>query len=623
MFTKITAVNLFSWQDLSYEVKAGVSQITGFNHDDNTSEGSGKSSIPNILCWVLYGRIPKDARIDEVIREGTEGSAGGQVELSSGHVLVRKRRPNLLKIVTPAGSDVLGKDAKETQLLINKLIGLDFEAFCQSVYFSQNYPNKFLSSNETSKAQILSEIQDLTVFDRARKRAQDLLKVKESELISSSNTLKLLENSRSNNENNIKIFERLVADFKTSKESKLVDLQARMDALDADSAPIRAFLKDEGHTTTVLILSDRTRYDEMLTVLKDRLSVQSYIAKGAQASEDSIKRQIFKLKTQVEHAERALVESAKHKECSTCNRPFADHELTLWDKEQVSLKNQIQELKVLQNEEWAKLTENNAGSDKKKIEVEMRSEIESIERLIRKDSKTLLEFDELNKTLENLVNQHKRLDASRLELLKEDPAREIQQLEELNAKGVSFKAEHAVLSSVFRALKAEMSTLEILKDGFKEIKSHVFQSLLEELSIKSTAYAASLFEVPVHIRFHNEDSEGSISKIFTEVELAGTIRGIGLLSGGQYKRIELSVDLALSSIIASRSQNPINFRILDEPLKDLSDTSVIKVLELLSGLAGSTILIEHNSLAKNIIHSTFDIEYRDGISSNGDKDLEM
>ena len=76
MFNKIEASNLFSWEKLEYDVSKGISQIVGFNYDDNTSEGSGKSSIPNILCWVLYGKIPKEAKIDDVIREGAKSGWG-------------------------------------------------------------------------------------------------------------------------------------------------------------------------------------------------------------------------------------------------------------------------------------------------------------------------------------------------------------------------------------------------------------------------------------------------------------------------------------------------------------------------------------------------------------------
>ena len=128
MFKRITAENLFSWEKLDYTIPGGISQVTGWNSDDQSSEGSGKSSCFNILSWVLYGKIPKDAKIDDVIRQGQK-SGSGVVELKSGQWIYRSRSPNKLQILEVNGTITQGKDAKETQLLINKhykmLIKLD------------------------------------------------------------------------------------------------------------------------------------------------------------------------------------------------------------------------------------------------------------------------------------------------------------------------------------------------------------------------------------------------------------------------------------------------------------------------------------------------------------------
>ena len=152
--------------------------------------------------------------------------------------------------------------------------------------------------------------------------------------------------------------------------------------------------------------------------------------------------------------------------------------------------------------------------------------------------------------------------------------------------------------------------LEILKRGFKEIKSFVFNSALQDLTNKTNTYLIELFEVPISIAFTNDNM-----KIGMDVVYDNKSRGLGLLSGGQFRRVSLAVDLALSDIINTRKGSKFNLLILDEYFKDLSEQSMEKCLKLLERLGKSTILIEHNSIFKSIVDKTFEVELIGGVSS--------
>src|SRR5665213_2123658 len=92
MFKRITAKNFFSWESLEFDFQSGVTLITGENLDDGTSEGAGKSSIANAMCWALYGQLPKDTNIDDVIRTG-EKSCIVTVQLTNGCLLYTSPSP--------------------------------------------------------------------------------------------------------------------------------------------------------------------------------------------------------------------------------------------------------------------------------------------------------------------------------------------------------------------------------------------------------------------------------------------------------------------------------------------------------------------------------------------------
>lgn len=158
--------------------------------------------------------------------------------------------------------------------------------------------------------------------------------------------------------------------------------------------------------------------------------------------------------------------------------------------------------------------------------------------------------------------------------------------------------------------KAYASELEELKEGFKEIKAYVFNTALNELSFRANEFLSVLFQVPAQITFVNEDL-----KIETKVILDEQETSIGLLSGGQFRRFSLAVDLALSDMVSSRKNSKLGILILDEYFKDLSEASMEKCLDLLKLRKCPVLLIEHNSIFKNIVDNTFFARLEKGTSS--------
>jgi DNA repair exonuclease SbcCD ATPase subunit len=133
--------------------------------------------------------------------------------------------------------------------------------------------------------------------------------------------------------------------------------------------------------------------------------------------------------------------------------------------------------------------------------------------------------------------------------------------------------------------------------------------MLNEINSRVRKYLDHLFEVPVTVKFRNEDM-----KIETDVTYDGVSRGLGLLSGGQFRRVSLAVDLALSDVITARKGSRIGITIWDEYMKDLSESSMEKVLELFTARNQPTILIEHNSLFKQIVSTTIFVKLENGTS---------
>lgn len=742
MFRRVTASNFLSWQELDFSFEPGVTLIEGFNHDDETSEGSGKSAILNALCWCLYGRIPKDAKVDDVVRNGSK-SCTVTVFLEDGTQIVRERKPNDLYIVKEEDGStygkIKGKDAKETQAMIESLIGMSFETFCQAVYFAQNYPNKFVTATEEEKAKILSEILDLKIFDRARASAHQ--KIRDAELESNATEkdlagidLQILSVDRQLSDYGvlrdkaIREREARISEWTKSLEeyaAQVSELEAQIaegpspEAAQAERNKLHQLIAEceelGGQVNAALMAENRREYVErraetLEATLRDLLaahSAEDFDALNAEAKaieEDiqdtearkadlnsrlkgitqqrKLKDDIFKLQVRklndVKNLE-ADLERLKHPQdevCPTCGTALGtadpehlgmqiiqvEHALRAARAELDGITKEYEAVEVMSDAELkfqlavcgesiliekgrlgdikaqlsevtkaeqtiaAKQAELDACSQElATLPGESKATLEEQLREVRETVKQAKERDvEIIRFLDGLSGREQELQGLRalVAKLERDIAKELndgtQELDErlasLQTNRAELESKKATTAEKVQAIRARMARLQTLKDGFREIKAYVFQNILGELTRKSNQYLVELFEVPVSIKFSNLSEDGEIAKIKVDVTYDGVERPLGLYSGGQFRRIQLAVDLALSEIISNRGSQSIQLRILDEYFKDLSESSMDKALHLLERLPGSTILIEHNSLFKSIVNNVFQVELEDGVS---------
>ena len=567
------AQNFLSWKDLQFEISNGVTLIDGWNADDGTSEGSGKSAIVNALCFGLFGKLPKDVRVDEVIRQG-EKTCVVVIEIND-YKIIRSRRPNEIFMEHKDRGRIKGKDAKETQKLIEEVLGFSFETFLQTVYFAQNYGKKFITSSQDDKGRILSEVQDLSIFDRARveaKAAGDAL----------SRGLREDEYRLLSFKNDIKHAKDKIDQLKTFAErdaKRWFDLQVKLNGELSD------LFKEINSIEKVEVGILEADKEDILKEL-DKLEQTREVYNAEKIKLESVKYDISAAQRELNKVLRENPEN-----CPTCGSVM---DISHREKMERQLSDKIVELE-LKVDKFI-LPPVPASS------TQVRSVIRDIDNKIRSANtieNKLIRLDQRRTDLENRikeVNNEERVDySSDIEALKEHLMNLIINKDSLQKEVID--------------KNNRVKRLNTLKVGYKEIKSFVFNSLLNELTHKTNGYLGELFEIPIKVKFTNDNM-----KIGTSVFIDGVERGIGLLSGGQFRRVSLAVDLSLSDIISNRKGSKINMLVLDEYFKDLSEQSMEKCLKLLERLGKPTILIEHNSIFKSIVDNTFEVELREGIS---------
>lgn len=624
MIHRITATNFLSWKELDFSVKSGITLIDGWNADDKTSEGSGKSAILNALTWCLYGKIPKDAKIDDVIKTG-EKSCKARVYIGENEYIERSRKPNDL-VISKEGKEIRGKDMKETQALIEVTLGLSFETFCQTIYFAQNYDKKFITSNQEEKAKILSEVQNLEVFDKARREVLKLIKVTDEGIVDLEHKLELTKTNIGHLESQINREHEIIEQAKKAKNQQLQDLKQRA----GDTAIEYKRLSGKITGLKYLIESsesqDVSELEAQLEPLRSaRAAVQHKLSdiETAKSKYDFANKQLKILENKLEkkvpelHDLRAFLKNPS-KTCPTCGSKSKitdlseiEDNISNTQAEMLDIEAQIE---ILKKETAGERPQAETLIQKKTLVNEKISVLtDQIQKANESNKKIATRETELSLLEEQLIDKRKTI----VKLKKQFSALKTAPLESVDEEAIGHlkkcledaNATFGVHSNILANKITERQRLETLKRGFKDVKSYVFNSVLSEINTRVAQYIAQLFEVPVKVKFINDNM-----KIETEIIYDGESRGLGLLSGGQFRRVSLAVDLALSDVISRRNINNINLLIFDESMKDLSETSMEKCLNLLKLRKTPVLLIEHNSIFKNAIDQRFLVTLSEGTS---------
>lgn len=703
MLNKVTAQNFQSWAELEFEIEKGIKLVDGWNEDDQTSEGSGKSAVLNAISWGGFGKIPKDAKVDEVIKDGESGCRV-DLHFANGDSIVRSRKPNDLYIRKASGDIVKGKDAKETQELIEEYLGMNFETFCQSVYFAQNYDKKFLPANQEEKGKILSNIQNTSIFDKARKEVMELSKKEDKKVETLRNSIQIEDNNLRNIESQRTLLAKFVQDKINAHVTQVRALREKRDdfyalvqvgkqkvdkaqadfdavdlsALERDEAELAAvrpqfadqlaavrYNKSQIDTVSKTILGKEsegkalaTKYQTLQAKLQTSRTTESHRLKALRANKEQIlnmsaNASVIRLETKIKQLEQFIANPTKN--CPSCGSELKSLDTSHTQKE---LDQVIQERADLTKQMLAQAEQidDQIEAEKREIvaqEATMEAEMQGIVTQLQTVSEYLSanplpNLDALNaqeaelvKTIsgidaavrdlqskklvknqletalklaaQSLTHNEQSLATAEAEMSKiQDPdlSKESEQEDQLVEAYRQISEKRGHIDTVLQQSLAYLSRLETLKEGFKEIKSYVFNNALKELNLRSNQYLSELFEVEASLKFTNEDQ-----KIESTVTLDGQERGLGLLSGGQNRRFNLAVDLALSDLVSSRKASKMDFLILDEYFKDLSEVSMEKCLDLLKTRTCPVVLIEHNSIFKNIVDNTFFVRLTNGTSS--------
>lgn len=150
--------------DFNFEAQ-GLTLIQG-------STGSGKSTLCDIVPWILFGKTAKDGTVDEIKSWPGDEITTGTITLLLNDKMIQvyrargKPKDNDL-IIWQDGGAYRGKDMPDTQCLINNLLGIDSALYLAGAYFHEfSQTAQFFTTTAKNRRMICEQIVDLSLAQK-------------------------------------------------------------------------------------------------------------------------------------------------------------------------------------------------------------------------------------------------------------------------------------------------------------------------------------------------------------------------------------------------------------------------------------------------------------------------
>jgi DNA repair exonuclease SbcCD ATPase subunit/predicted phosphodiesterase len=579
--------------------KPGATLVIGRNRDTAaaTSNGAGKTTIFRAMTWALYGALIEKG--SDVIRHGAKKAAVKLTFTKGGDMYVversRTKSRSSLKL-TMNGKNISAEGSqKGTQAMIERLLGLDFLSFRNSVLFGQGDRMRFAAPE-------LKDEDRKKIF-RAALDIDDVIKVaqRDASAARSRHSAKLAEATRKVDECGVWI-KRL--------EGEVADLERRWS--EAETAKAERIKEAETERADLPDLASLTRRLKALTeqraeMLGEAIGIKEHsdtIAECDRAIAELDKKIRTEDREEAAIATRLKIESDKLVQfkdgaCPTCGT--TRHTSSAFDNHLGMIEEEIEALKVEQSEireDIAKLD----GAKQEHAERRAQANTDLQEALKNKRNADAMgaSIAGLESKVEHLDRERTRIDED-IRTIKGIPNPYTEQRTASRADLVSRRAELGKAEKArAKAARAE-GLLDFWVRGFgnKGIASFLVELYLPRLQSHANEYLGILSDGDIKLDL----SATTTTHKGTEAETLSVrydIEGVvdALPSGGQLKKIEIAVDLAFMDILAERDGAEIGFIILDEILDGLDSegrSRVMTLIDVLRRRKGAAFVISHDA----------------------------
>lgn len=667
IFKSIQAQNFLSFDNFSLNLAdRGLLLLNGENLDNPmlNNNGAGKSSVLESIVYALYGKTLRGLKGDAIVNKKIGNNMRVALHLidddGSEYSIIRYRKHHEFKnksYLYRNGTDITPKSELDFESYISNLLQADYSSFTASLlYSSESF--KFATATDGEIKKIFDTMLGLDVLQKSLVIVKNKLKDTISELRLDENTLDFKNKSLTTIEDKIQELETLKINYEEEEKLKLTHIDQSILALQEKSEFLMKQLLELDDLKTLResqlnqaksILQSYKDTSQNVVNLKIKLekiggkisNVELLISSKEKEMDKLIKAlEALKYKIQNYETERNNLDDNIGKPCLLCGQPLTIESIELSKQE---LETQIAEI----NFSVSSILE-----DKNKLLQEISEEQENLKILYEEK----LEIEELLGTYGNFESKFKKAekDVERMQIL-------LNEVEvNIRVKNLSIKENNATIQQLMAQLKSlqaqknpfidminsSLKDKAILKKEIEDITNEInnLKSYKKDLEFWEVGFSNQgiksyiLDDITPFLnrrlnKYLNKLTSGQIEAVFTTVATlkSGEQREkFNLLitnskggqeyianSGGEKKRIDLSINLALQDLLASRSTKKLNIAIFDEVFDSLDENGVDGVISLLQELIkekSTILLVSHNEYLKSYFTNVITVIKKDGFS---------
>lgn len=580
------------------------------------SNGVGKSSIPEIIVYTLFGKTikhPKKINHKDVINN--QIGKGLKTEVRWGdYRAVRTRKPDSLRLWE--SSEGIWDDSTEislggqpaTQKLLEDKLGLNYETFVNVVVFTDNNAGSFLECDSSNKREIVENLLSLEKYKKFAEKAKDLKKDKKD-------LIKILQSDYENVRNALQQAE---LRNKTAKDQENKWIESRKQELDSIFSKIKS-LKSELESSPAG-LDDRKykeaqkRIEELNAEIPEFEKKQGKIQDlldTAQEKQNSVKQkkidceiQVKNLHSDIKSLENKIKENNKEIDrlkkdegatCKYCMGKVSKENYESYtqkiDSETSKIEEQKKKLELSKSQLDEKLLGfesslktifegiSTAKSNLQKISNDLslkRKEIFDLNKVEKPQEKNIRD-QLLEKQIEGLEEQ---AESKKKELSGDTPFRKI--IEDLNKEIENKKSEFEGKSKELDDIEKELPYYEFWATAFGDsgIRKFVIDGIIPALNSRVAYWLQFLIDGKIRLEFNNE-----LDEVIERNPSDGDPFVYYAMSGGERRRLNLAVSQAFAYVMMLSSGMCPSLVFLDEVTTNIDQLGVVGVYNMIMELA--------------------------------------
>ena len=588
----LKAHNVFSIGDIEMSLgNRGLTLVTGWSYDDNNANAAGKSSVArNAITWGMYGKTVDGVKADAVINTSIKNAKHCGVTLHFEGVdgreyrIYRSRKPNslvlskLLLTKSEEWTDLSQRLEKDTQQIVDELLGRDHKTFIQANFFGQGRERSFLALPGSEQRAVIEEILPLSSLEAWHTNAV-VAKRAAQEKVDNARSSLMAQRARSSMAS--EHYEGLKSQRTTWHTNKTIELSGLQHNLN------KIQLMSSGIEEEVAALM------RALPVQPLKESFQQYRIEGERlkVENNTLGVKIDNLTSDIDSR------SARPDVCASCDQrlPAAAVEA---NKLSIVADKALREVHIKQRgENDAKLYNNNAqlGICEETNELKGRIRTQGQEVALKERMRLLEEstnpFAEVtNRALAERDKENKAADGLLLMLVMEEVRRD-----------------HYLFWD---------------KAFGKDLKTLLFDQVCPYLEAKANKYLSDLNNGQIKVRFSvtKEMKSGDTKDQFSVTASSSTgSKTFELFSGAEKQLTSFAVGMALSDLAGLQTQGASKFMILDEPFLYQSPQNCEAIVSFLTthkvGNDSTILLISNEDSLANLIPNRVHVVKRNGVSS--------